>query len=411
MHIRFYFQKYLGLILVFFYTVACGQITEDELLIQRLMLTKPEKFRPYLLEPEKYEIQIIYTQIKRDSLNRPQLKEFTYAPNPQKYFNPASLAKLPLVLLSLEKLHEINQPNIHKYTRIGYGADTPCQLPLVGNNLKEKEYPCLGRFIEKILLVSDNDSYTRLYEFLGQRYIQAKMNEKCYEGVRIIRRFNECDTLQNRYTNPIHFYNESGQVIYSQKPVFNPTPYYPHKSTWQRTRPINNIPILNPDFENYLPLKAAHQMLMAIMLPEALPEHQRFNLQTDDYQLLRRSLGAYPREGKLSTYLEKDGYFDTYKKYLYFGRADASLVNLRSFNVVGWWAGYVSDVAYFVDYQRGIEFFLSAVISTNQVPINEGEGYQKVSFPFMRDLGKLIYEYETQKQGKRKANIDYLKFY
>ncbi len=390
---------------------ACSQIIEDELLIYRLMLTQPDKFRPYLLEPDKYELQIIYTQIHRDSLNQPHLREFVYNLKSQKYFNPASLVKLPVALLTLEKLNEQMIPGVTKFTKVGFGTNFTCQTPLNSKALPPSEAPSLARYLEKMLLVSDNEGYTRLFEFLGQRYIQQKMNEKCYEGVRVIRRFNECDTLQNRYTNPVFFYDDQNQLIYTQAGAYNPTPYYPRRSVWQRRATISGIPTLDPNYENFLPLVQAHQMLKAVMMPEALPAYQRFNLTEKDYQFLWRGLGAYPSEGKLTAYLPKDGFYDTYKKYLYYGRSEAAKSNFRVFNIVGWWSGYVSDCAYFVDYQRGIEFFVSAVISTNQVPINEGEGYQKISFPFMADLGKLLYEYEKQRPKKFLPNLKKYQLY
>jgi hypothetical protein len=394
------------ILLITTFQSACGQIIEDELLIYRLLMTQPDKFRHYLLEPDKYEIQIIYTQINRDSLNRPQLKEFVFNLNPAKYFNPASLVKLPLALLALEKLNEQNLANINKYTKIGFGTNYACQTPTNALQMPNQPSPSLALYLEKMLLVSDNESYTRLYEFLGQRYIQQKMNEKCYEGVRVIRRFNTCDTLQNRYTNPVYFYNHQNQLIYTQAGEFNPTPYYPYRSTWQAPSKPNGIPALDPNYENFMPLAQAHRMLIALMMPETLPTTQRFKLTADDYQFLRRGLGAYPHEGKLSAYQPKDGYHHAYKKYLYFGRNNA-VVNpqLRVFNIVGWWAGYVADCAYLVDYQQDIEFYLSAVISTNQVPIEEGEGYQKISFPFMADLGKIFYEYESKRTRRFKTDL------
>jgi hypothetical protein len=404
-------QLSFGLILLIFQP-ACGQIIEDELLIYRLMMTQPDKFRNYLLEPDKYELQIIYTQINRDSLNRPQLKEFVYNLNPQKYFNPASLVKLPVALLTLEKLNEQKHLGIDKYTKIGFGTNYACQTPVNALQMPSQESPSLARYLEKMLLVSDNEGYTRLYEFLGQRYIQQKMNEKCYEGVRIIRRFNTCDTLQNRYTNPIYFYNNQNQLIYTQAGEFNPSPYYPRRSTWQINPNPSGIPPLDPNYENFVPLNQAHRMLVAVMMPEALPTHQRFNLNEGDYRFLQRGLGAYPHEGRLATYLPKDGYHNAYKKYLYFGRTETTVnPQLRVFNIVGWWSGYVSDCAYLVDYQQGIEFFLSVVISTNQVPINEGEGYQKISFPFMADLGKIFYEYERQRNRRFKPDLSKYRFF
>ena len=47
-----------------------------------------------------------------------------------------------------------------------------------------------------------------------------------------------------------------------------------------------------------------------------------------------------------------------------------------------------------------IEFFLSAVIYENSSEIvgNNGYEYDTIGFPFLRDLGKIIYSYELKRQ-------------
>lgn len=58
-----------------------------------------------------------------------------------------------------------------------------------------------------MLLVSDNQAYNRLYEFLGQRPLNERLAELGHPTTRIVRRFAPCDTLANQHTNPIEFRN------------------------------------------------------------------------------------------------------------------------------------------------------------------------------------------------------------
>ncbi|MEO1653969.1 MAG: hypothetical protein AAFU64_10515, partial [Bacteroidota bacterium] len=199
----------------------------DSLFLENLMKASGQRFSYVLQNPEKYEVQIIYTQVNRDSLNHPRLKTYSYRLNPQVFFNPASLVKLPTAALALEKLSEIPIPGVNKFARMGTDSSFICQIPRPGDDLEEEFYPCIARYIQRMLLVSSNDSYTRIFEFLGGDYIDRKLKEKGYAQSRIVRRFADCDSLQNRYTNRIHFYNREGQKIYQQLPHYNSTPYVP----------------------------------------------------------------------------------------------------------------------------------------------------------------------------------------
>lgn len=380
--------------------------------IEKVMEKYPEVFKEINNNKEKYPVEIIFTRIIRDSLNQPSLENHTYSTHSNLYFNPASIVKLPICALSLEKLNEMKKPTIHAHTRIGAGKGFECQTEVDAKEIKLEYPPTIARYIEKLLLVSDNDGYTRLYEFLGQKYIKKKLEEKKYQHTKIIRRFNNCDTLQNRYTNPIFFYNDAGELLYEQEMAFNNTPFYPEKTNWKMPEKPTYMNIFNRDYENEMSLDDIHTILIAIMLPESLEFEKRFKLKNKDYQLLWRNLGSFPDERKLTIKEEEKDFFPAYKKYLFYGRnKDAQIKkNIRIFNVVGWWGGVVTDCAYIVDFENKIEFFVSAQIGINHNEISEGEGYQKYSFPFMQKLGEGLYEYEKSRLNEKKylPNLDKL---
>lgn len=392
--------------------------TDD--LLARLLALASSKFSHITQNASKYNLQIIYTQVIRDKDNHPTLKEFTYRLDPKAYFYPASLVKLPLVALSLEKLNEMHVEGVNKYTRMGTGKATACQTPIVGNNPYDKNPPSIARYIEQILLVSDNNAYTRLYEFLGQGYIHKKLREKEFNDIRIVRRFaSACDSFQNRYTNPINFYDPTCKLIYTQPPQFNPEPYIPPYGPVKIGKGYYSYGkfIAAPyDFtkENHLSLRDVNDILIALILPEAVPPQKRFNLTNEDYNFLRQAMSAYPREGSINPYNPKSGYFDAYKKYLYYGRDSKTSIepNIRIYNIVGWAYGYLTDCAYIVDHENNIEFFLSATIWANKNSVFNNEAnyeYYQKGFPFLRDLGKLIHNYELTLDKKILPNFDWLK--
>jgi hypothetical protein len=59
-------------------------------------------------KPETFHYQIIYTQINRDKYGVLNFTNYKLNVDPASYFNPASMVKMPLAFLSLEKLNELN---------------------------------------------------------------------------------------------------------------------------------------------------------------------------------------------------------------------------------------------------------------------------------------------------------------
>ncbi len=51
-------------------------------------------------------------------------------------------------------------------------AEDENQTRVYNDPTTEDGRPTVAHYIKKILLVSDNDAFNRLYEFLGQEYIQ-----------------------------------------------------------------------------------------------------------------------------------------------------------------------------------------------------------------------------------------------
>ena len=370
---------------------------------------------PVLAEAGKYEVQIIYTQIDRDAQNRPHFTQHDFRLDARQYFNPASMVKLPTVALALEKLHQLHQPGLGRRSPMATGAAYRCQTaaPYVPAADSDR-VNTVGNYIKRMLLVSDNNAYNRLYEFLGQGPLNERLWQLGYPGVRITRRFAPCDTAANRYTNPIDFYDAAtGQIIYQQPAAVNPRSFdFPlGRVTKGRAYRAGSRLIRQPyDFTtaNYLPLQDVTLMLRAILFPTDVPPAHRFDLGADDYAFLRRYLYSTPHGAAYAPYAD-DKYFDAYKKYLYYGRCPDSTARpgLRSYNIVGMSHGYLADVAYFADTTRQVEFMLSAVIYVNENGIlNDGTyEYDTVGLPFLGRLGQVIYQYEAQRTRPFRPNL------
>jgi hypothetical protein len=159
--------------------------------------------------------------------------------------------------------------------------------------------------------------------------------------------------------------------------------------------------------KNRFPLSDLHSMLMSVIFPDAVPKQQRFNLTDEDYQFLYRYMSMMPKESDHPQY-DTSHYTDAYVKFLLFG-GDGPIrdSNIRIFNKVGDAYGFLTDVAYVVDFANGIEFLLSATIYCNSDGIfnDDKYDYDTVGFPFFRNLGRVIYSHEKRRERKHKPDL------
>lgn len=355
---------------------------------------------------EEYELQIIYTQIERDAQNQPHFTQHSFGLDARRYFNPASLVKLPVAALALEKLHTINNPNLTLDSPMATGTAYRCQTSVPYLPTADADHiPSVGNYVRRMLLVSDNNSYNRLYEFLGQRPLNERLQASGYPTTRIVRRFAPCDTIANRHTNPITFYNTGGQIIHQQAAAVNDQAFsYPLGHIYKGSAHFAGGRLVRQPYDfttaNYMPLQAITDILKAILFPNAVPASQRFALTPSDYALLRRYLSNTPHDSGFKPY-SSAAYFDSYKKYLYYGRRPTATMEpeLTIYNVVGMSHGYLADVAYFTDSTYNTEFMISATLYVNQNGVlNDGSyEYTSIGMPFLARLGKSIRQYENRR--------------
>ncbi|WP_299456819.1 serine hydrolase [uncultured Microscilla sp.] len=389
-------------------------------LIDSLMKSQPDAFRQVLQNSKVYELQVMYTQINRDTNNTPSFKTYQYNVDKNRYFYPASLVKLPVACLTLEKLNKLKIKGLNKYTVFEVDSVRAPQTPLKKDTTTVHGKPFLAQMIKRAFVVSDNKAFNRLYEFLGQKYINESLWQKGYYDIMVQHRLANSDfnEVSNRYTNPFKFYKKE-KVIYEQKEAYNDIEYLPKvKQPFKGVAHINkegekvNKPF-NFSLKNYFSLETMHQMLKAVMFPASVSPQQRFDLTEADYQFLYKCMAMLPRESTYPVY-NKPEHTDGFMKFLMYGdlfkKKDYKSkipAHIRIFNKVGLSYGFLVDNAYVVDFKNNIEFMISVVIyvNNNQVLNDSKYQYKETGMPFMVNFGQLIYEYELTRSRKYKPDL------
>ena len=349
------------------------------------------------------KVQIIYTQINRLANNEAVFTPYYFNIDSSTYFYPASTVKMPVALLALQLLHELSLPGLDKNSSLITESASNKQSAVYNEPSGTDGRPTVAQYVKKIFMVSDNDAFNRLYELMGQQYINEKLEKMGYADAQILHRLQISMTPEeNRQTNPISFYDASGKVLYKQPMQVNSKAYAARKDSagngyYSSGGLVNHA--MDFSTKNRISLQDLTDILRSVLFPQSVSPQQRFNFTAEDYQFVKQYMSQLPTESLYPPYsADTAAYWPAYCKFLLFGGEKGALPpNIRIFNKVGDAYGFLTDVAYIVDFEKKIEFMLSARIYCNADGIlnDDAYDYQATGFPFMKQLGQMIYDYEV----------------
>ncbi len=383
----------------------------DSVLQNILKQNKNLLLQKVIADKDSFRLQIIYTQINRDKYNSPSFTNYNFNVDSNLYFNPASIVKLPLSLLALEKLNALKIKGVDKNTSLQIDSNFYWQMPAYKDSTAATGLPSIAHYIKKAFLISDNDAYNRLYQFAGQQNINSNLHNKGFTATLITRQFLGLSVLQNRHSNAFRFLDIDKKQLYYKPPAYNTDSFYFGKPVkigrghYNSKDSLVNEPI---DFTaaNKLTLQNFQQMLQTLLFPQSVSPRQRFNLSSDDYTFLYRYLSQYPSETDYPKY-DTAKFYDSYVKFYFKNAAHKISPYIRVFNKVGWAYGFLIDGSYVVDFKNKVEFMLTAVLYVNSDGIlnDDKYDYESIGWPFMYELGQTIYRYELQRPKKIKPNL------
>ena len=338
--------------------------------------------KPILKQAQNYKIQIAYTPIEENKIGETQF--FNYSP--RQYFYPASTVKLPAVLLALEKLNQIGVSKDAIYSSNSKLEAYASVTPEAGETI--------ASYIKKILLVSDNDAFNRLYDFLGQDYFNEKLKEKGFSNSHIKHRLSISLSLEeNAYTPDIQLgttYNQATQNAEVSnmplKPILIGKAYYNGGKLVAKPMDFVN--------KNTFDLLDQHKMLLSFFYGE-----NPFDISSEDMAFVKDYMNRLPRNAGYS----EETYPDNYGKFFVFGDKKGRIPdNIKIYNKIGGAYGFLIDNSFIEDHENNVKFFLSAVIYTNANKTLNDDTYEydSIALPFLGELGRHIYRLESSKRIK-----------
>jgi hypothetical protein len=349
-----------------------------------------EFLRKILKDKDDYEIQILYTEVSKNSFGQTEFSDFQFQLNEEKYFYPASTIKLPIAVLTLSKINELRAEgaNISLKSKI--------KLSLI-NNKKEiilkDSITSFQNLIADVFLVSDNSASNVLIDFIGYNYFNSSMSNLGFANTYLNHKFNpdpfvDSSWIISSLDNEIISSKENQITVLASSNISN---------LKKGEKRFINGEIKNESLDfstkNRSSLTDMHNIMKNLIYPETALS--KFNLNVEDYDFLRYWMSRFTYEDLGAKYIGDSKFFNSYNKFFIHG-TDTVLNNtdVRVYNKIGQAYGTSTDSAYIKNYKEDLEFFLTATIYTNKNKIINDNIYEYVdtAIPFLSKLSKALYK-------------------
>ena len=317
----------------------------------------------------KYDIQIKLTVIDSNK----NFNDYEFRVKPKKYFYPASTVKLPIALFAMEKINEID----------GLDLFTPFKIE------GEDYITSLKREIEMIFAISSNKSSNRLFELLGQDYINQKYKSK---GINNARMFHRLSTKNSDNVNTKKVVFLIGDSIVTIQTKNKQKDRLKIKNLSLGKGHIKNGRFISKpmDFseKNFISIDDLHYLIKLVFYKEKFDERFRFNFSSEQYDFIKEAMSIIPSD----IGLDKNKYPDNYVKNFIYG--DISNIDKKDgieiYNKTGSAYGHMTEVALIKKGDLSIILTATINVNTNQIYNDNNYDYSSLGSPFFAELSREI---------------------
>ncbi|MEQ1512074.1 MAG: serine hydrolase [Lysobacteraceae bacterium] len=346
-----------------------------------------------LVDDPQHAVQLRWVRIARDADGARRYVTHDHGLAPRRWFPAASVVKLPMALLMAEAVQAA-----------GGDVDSVLRLdaePVSGEWGDEPLADTFARGIDRTFAVSENRPYNRWYELLGGEHIHRRLAELGYPHVRLIARLGSSDIEANRRNGGGALLSVDGRTLRRFPAGIAAARRFPFGRVlsgegWQNDD--GSVTRGPHDFSraNSLPLADSLRMLQAFVSPESVPATQRWRIDGGVRARLLRALALRPRESTSPLYPEAE-YPDGHARWFFVGDGKARYPDgLSVSGKSGMAYGALSEVAYVVDRDSGVECMLAASIRVNADGILNDDRYEydTIGIPFMAAWSRAVLDVE-----------------
>lgn len=371
------------LILFVFLIFSCGKKeTSHTNPLELVLASDSPNLKRVMSNLEKHEVQIQFTQIERKN-GQVNFKDYNFQVDSANYFYPASTVKFPIAMLTLAKLNTLKE------------IDKDSKFYIEGDSVTTT----FAKEIQKIFAVSDNVAYNRLFEFLGQDYINEELRKIGIGSVRIAHRLSAPEAHEITTKPLIVYLNDSTTT--TLPPTINTTAESLVLNAIEKGKGyIEEDSLMGTPFDfslkNYYPIETQHRFLKTVLFPELYQSNEKIVLEDAQLEFIQNAMHTVPRKIGYNA----ETYYDGYCKFFIYGDTKENIPeHIKIYNKVGDAYGTLTDSAYIHDSKNNVEFLLTATILVNKNGVYNDNNYEydDIGFPFLAELGRALYNYEMNR--------------
>ena len=368
-----------------------------------------------LADPEGHRLQVLLRIPRRDGEGW-RFETHGYRVDAE-YFYPASTVKTAAAVAVLERLGALQAQGV------AVTADTPMridpQFEETATQVEDATNLDGGRItvaheVRKLFLVSDNEAFNRLFEFVGRDGVNESMHRLGLASAHVVHRLSEARSPdENRRFPAITFVDGEGAVVHRvEERVEEIAPSNVDAGEDDMDRDVGRAfyaagELVEAPFDfrvkNRFGLADLQALNVHLLRPDLAPlldqwTGERPRLDADQLELVRRAMSELPRASQNPVYDPEEAP-DHWVKFLLPGlRRVAPAEDVRVYNKIGRAYGFSIENAYVVD-QRSLDgggvpersFFLDVVLYTNANQTLNDDTYEyEATDRFLEDLGEQI---------------------
>lgn len=373
---------------------AQGAAVNDDL--ASWLAQEPERFGRFLEDPKRFRLQVLVGEVRGGAgKGRAHLVRHGFRVDAE-YFYPASAVKLCAAAAALEKWGELSDEagrGLNMMTPVCFGPLSPAYP---GDPRSPDGGPLtLDFLLRAALIVSDNDAFNRLYDFVGRDELNQRMWRAGAATARIRHRLDVAlSEDENRRTPAVELKSSGAPVRLPEVEgaLALEAPRLPGLRVGA-ARIEGERRVEGPkDFsrKNRISLLDLQNLLAAALRPD-LGAGVELRLSPDCRSALARALCGSAGDLRSSTFEGEEFSEARFRPALQGVARVLPRARIEAFGKSGLAYGFQVENAYFADRATGRAFFLAAAIYADADGV-VGDGvydYDSVSRPFLADLGEL----------------------
>lgn len=351
-----------------------------------------------LNNPQTYHFQWMLTEVKKVDSNYVLGQTYDFS-EPAWYFYPASIVKLPLAILTLEKL---KKTGFSTHAQLRFNRDQECgNMSYVDASIDPSL--TIGDMLKKLIIVSNNTYYNSFFHYLTPKLLNEELNRRGFGQTKIYKDFTGCEMPLNLFSNSLNVSEQVAGNTFVQRSSVLELKDFANHYTYDRNKLIGSKheyrgKIVDGPFDfNYnleYPIRDIHVTSLRLFFPDYFPKEVQWDIRERDRNLLLESMKSYPKDLGDKEFLNEKDYPNNLYKYIALGTPDSLYSSVITYSKIGISYGFVSETAYVIDQRTDKRYVLTANIYVNSNnTVNDGKyEYEEVARPFLSRFGQLLLE-------------------